>query len=225
MNQKNSLNWLLRVVELMKRVELNGATIDVLPVIKGLVSEESAVERAFDLVRPEAVGISISREELEGLRKKEDYDKYEPSDLEIAYGNFLSTFGMVKIPPPCYVKTLELSERAGITIVAIDMCEEHYTDAYCNCVGAIDLLRESFFVRRLTRKKFDLSSPQNFVLDWDRKVNASNGFKKLSQVREQYMAERIAQMASLYRKILAVVEYERADGIVMKLEKMASRDQ
>jgi hypothetical protein len=217
------LNWLLRVVGLMRRVEINGATIDVLPVVKGLVSEESAVERVFELVRPEVVGISISPEELEGLRKKEDYDKYEPSDLEVAYGDLLSTFGMVKIPPPCYVKALELSERKGITIVAIDMCEEHYTDVYCNCVGAIDLLRESFFVRRLTRKKFDLSSPRNFVLDWDRKVNASNGFKKLSQMREQYMTERIIQMASIHRKILAVVECERADGIVMNLEKMASR--
>ncbi|MDH7509022.1 MAG: hypothetical protein QHH00_06455 [Methanomassiliicoccales archaeon] len=208
----------------MRRVELNGTTINVLPVVKGLVSEESAVEKAFELVCPEVVGISISPEELEGLRRKEDYEKYEPSDLEIAYGNLLSLFGAVKIPPPCYVKALELSERTKTPLVAIDMDEEYYTEAYCNCIGTIDLLQESFFVRRLTRKKFDLSSPHNFVLDWDKKVNATSGFRKLLQMREQYMAERIMQMAPLYKKILAVVEYERANGIVANLERTSTRN-
>src|SRR5512145_658203 len=100
----------------MRSIELNGCKVTVLPVIKGLVSEEKKVEEAFESVRPNVVGISISKEELEGLSQKEEYDYIEPSFVEQVYKANLEAFGEVKIPPPCYVRTMDLCNEKGIKL-------------------------------------------------------------------------------------------------------------
>jgi len=202
----------------MRSVDLNGATIRILPVVKGLVSEEEVVTEAMRSFSPDAVGISISKEDLAGLRRKEDYDRYEPSVLEVAYGNCLAAFGKVRIPPPCYVRALDLCYEGGVHIIPIDMNEEEYSEAYCENVGALDLMKESFFSKGADRKKFDFSSPAEFAIDWDRKVNRSKGFRTLVRMRERHMAEVLAAMTGKYKKILAVVECERAKGIEEALE-------
>ena len=88
-----------------------------------LVSEGDSVEKAINEENPDAVAISISKEELVALGNKDDYDKYEPSDIEEIYGVLLETFGDVKIPPPCYVKARDVGTSKNITLVPIDMNE------------------------------------------------------------------------------------------------------
>ncbi len=197
----------------MRKVRVDGCDIHILPVVKGLVSEEEKISRAVDDLKPEAVAISISAEELDGLRNKEDYDKYEMSDLEIAYAAHLETFGEVKLPPPCYVKSLDICLERSITLIPIDMNEEAYSEAYCSQVGALDLLKESIFTSRVVKKRFDLSSPEDFVQDWDEKVNKAKGFRELEQIREKCMAEALLRLAGKFRSVLAVVECERASGV------------
>lgn len=185
--------------------------------MKGLVSEEESVSAAFAEFGPDAIAVSISREELEGLRRKEDYDKYEPSSLEIAYAENLETFGEVRLPPPCYVRALDLSEERGVPIVPIDMDEETYSDTFCELVGGMDLLRESMFARRAERRRFDLTSPRSFVIDWDRRVNRAKGFRGLEALREGHMAQELRKASKAHRRILAIVELERAEGVVASL--------
>jgi len=62
----------------MQEIELNGSKVFVLPVIKGLVSDGEKVRAAIVEIRPDAVGISISREELEGLRT------YKGEEIELS---------------------------------------------------------------------------------------------------------------------------------------------
>jgi hypothetical protein len=197
----------------MRSVEINGSTILFLPVVKGLVSEGEAVEKAIDEENPDAIAISISKEELAALGNKEDYDKYEPSDIEEIYSVLLETFGDVKIPPPCYVKARDIGTEREIPLVPIDMNEELYTESYCNEVGGVDLIRESMFVKRAHRKRFDFASAGAFALDWDRKINRPGGFRKLNSKREERMAEALWKLAGKYHKVLAVIEYERAENV------------
>ena len=197
----------------MRNVEINGSTIQFLPVVKGLVSEGDAVENAIDHENPDAIAISISKEELAALGNKEDYDKYEPSDIEEIYSVLLETFGEVKIPPPCYVRARDVGTAKNITLVPIDMNEELYTETYCYEVGGVDLIRESMFVKRASRKLFDFTSAGMFALDWDKKVNRPGGFRKLNQKREAHMADALGKLTGRYHKILAVIEYERAENV------------
>ncbi|MGD0056397.1 MAG: hypothetical protein ABSB83_00885 [Methanomassiliicoccales archaeon] len=208
----------------MRNVEVNGSVISILPVVKGLVSEEESVADAFAHISPDAVAVSISKEELEGLRRKEDYDKYEPSSLEIAYAETLSIFGKVVIPPPCFVKSLELCGKDSVPIIAIDMDEERFSDTFCDSVGGLDLLRESLFAKKAWKKRFDLSSPESFVIDWDRKVNKAGGFKELERAREKHMAEALTDAARSYKRILAVVEVERVEGVLENMQAPTQAD-
>lgn len=203
----------------MKSIRIESASLALLPVVKGLVSEGDAVVQAFEEIAPDVIAVSVSREELIGLRTREDYDKYAPSDLEIIYQAFLERFGEMRIPPPAYVKALDLSESEGTPIVPLDMNDEVYTEAYCNNVGTGDMIRESFFARRATGKKFDLSSPCAFARSWDARVNKAKGFKELELARERHMAAALRNLAKKYPRILAVVECERSEGVLSSLER------
>ncbi len=205
----------------MRKIRIKGCDIDILPVVRGLVSEEDSVVKAFDSVRPNAVAISISKEQLDGLRSKESYADYELSDLEIAYAAYLESFGEVRVPPPCYVKVLDLCEPLRLPLIPIDMNEDDYSQAYCDHVRTSDLFRESYFAGRVAKISFDLTSPTSFVLDWDRKVNKAKGFRVLEDLREGHMATTLTTMSKKYQKILAVVELERAVGVERHLQASA----
>lgn len=200
----------------MRTIELGTSRIAVLPVVKGLVSEAEAVSSAFSEVRPEAIAVSISREELDALRKREDYELYEPSDLEIIYQAFLERWGEVRIPPPAFVRAMEIAEREDLAIIPLDMNDQVYTEAYCDKVSTTDMIRESMFARRATGKQYDLSSPAAFAVSWDRRVNFS-GFRELEDAREGHMAGALSNLSRRYRSVLAVIEVERCDGVLARL--------
>ena len=206
----------------MRTIEVEASRITVLPVVKGLVSEAESVSKAFSDVRPDAIGVSISREELDGLRKREDYDLYEPSDLEIIYQAFLERFGEVRLPPPAWVRALEISEKESKAIVPLDMNDQVYTEAYCDKVSTTDMIRESLFARRATGKRYDLSSAAAFAVSWDQRVNFS-GFRELEDAREGHMAGALTNLSRRYRSILAVIEVERCDGVLARLGEGAGK--
>jgi hypothetical protein len=199
-------------------VRVGASAITFLPVVKGLVSEASAVSAAYDEVHPEVIALSVSREDLQGLRRPQDFDLYEPSDLEIIYQAILERFGEVRLPPPAYVRVVEIADRHGIAIIPVDMNDEVYTAAFCDLVRTRDMLREAMFARRATGKRYDLSDPCAFALSWDAQVNSSPGYRKLEEAREEHIAGALRDLSKLYRAVLAVVECERCDGVVARLE-------
>ncbi|OPY33383.1 MAG: hypothetical protein A4E32_00669 [Methanomassiliicoccales archaeon PtaU1.Bin124] len=197
----------------MQRIELGGCKIELMPVVKGLVSEGDRVRKAIEEMSPDLVCISISKEELEGLARKEDYAKYEMSFLEQVYQVHLETFGEVKLPPPCFVDAYDLCMAKGIKMLPIDMNEELYSEVYCLKVGGLDLLRESYFSNRAHKLRLDHSSPEGMVRSWDRRVNRAKGFRELNQEREKHMAECLRRLGGKKATVLALVECERADGV------------
>jgi len=206
----------------MRRIELNGSKLDIMPVVKGLVSEGEKVRQIIESTGPEIVCLSISKEELDGLSRKDDYALYEMSFLEQVYKIHLEEFGEVKLPPPCFVDAFDLCSEKGIKMMPLDMNEELYSETYCLKVSGIDLLREQFFSNRAHKLRLDHSSPENFVKAWDKRVNRAKGFKELNQDREKHMAECLRRLVDRNVSILALVECERADGVCGWLEKPAT---
>ena len=197
----------------MIRVRANDADIAILPAVKGLVSEGDSVAATIREFMPDAVGISVSREELEALRDKSIYGDYEMSALEETYAENLSQFGDVELPSPSYVSALDICEELGIPLIPLDMNDPEYTEAYCQNIKAADMVRDAFFSRNAGRKRFDLSSAKAFALDWDRRVNRTKGFRRLQQAREEHMATALRNMTRKHKRVLVVVEAERADGV------------
>ncbi len=202
----------------MRSIDVDGVTVHVLGVVKGLVSEKAKVREAILSLNPDVVGLGISAEELEALKVKEDYSKYEMSTLEEVYSVYLESFGQVELPTPAYVEAMDLCAEKHIDLVALDLNDSEYTDAYCARIGAMEMVRESFFTRGITRKRFNISSPEEFALDWDKRVNKARGFRELEEDRERHMAEAIRSLAKEKKVVLGIIEYERHEGVADLLE-------
>lgn len=202
----------------MPSVEVNGSRVHVLGVVKGLVSEEEKVESAIAKLSPDVIGLSVSKEQLAALRSKEAWEDYELSPLETAYKTLMQEFGEVKLPSPAFVKALEIAESSKVPVIPIDMNDNDYTEVYCQKVGAMDLVREGAFSKSVKRRKFDGASPESLAIDWDRRVNKAKGFRKLEAERERHMARALVKLCSRYRTVLALVDCERADGVIGQLD-------
>jgi hypothetical protein len=202
----------------MPSVRVNGAEVRVIGVLKGLVKDEEKVAKAFADYKPDAIGISTSKEELAALRVKETHSDYELSTLEQIYKIYMEHFGEVRLPTPAYLKTIELADAAHVPLIPIDLNDVEFTDLYCERIRGLDMVRESFYTRSIKRRKYRIGSAEEFALDWDRKVNRAKGFRQLERDREEHMALTLRNMSSKYQRILAVVEYERSAGVERSLQ-------
>lgn len=209
----------------LESVKTDGCTIHILPVIKGLVSESEKVRQAFDYVKPDMVAISISKEELEGLRNLPNDYEPELSRYEEIYADGLQRFGEVSAPPPCYVATLELADHRGIPLVPVDMDERSYTELYVMAISGGTLFRHSTRTWLLKHRKFSTEGPEEFVFAWDGAVNGLAGFRKIEKTRAETIARGILKTCSEQTKqVLAVVELERAGEVLDLIREGIKKD-
>ncbi|OGS45007.1 MAG: hypothetical protein A3K76_01560 [Euryarchaeota archaeon RBG_13_57_23] len=204
---------------MMDIISLGSCKVHILGVIKGLESEVEKVRKAFEEVNPEKVLISISKEELEGLRNLPEDFEPELSRYEEIYAEGLSRFGKVAAPPPCYVAALELSDHKGIPLIPIDLDERSYTDLYCAAVGGTSLFRHSTRTWLMKRRKYSLESPEAFVMAWDKAVNNLEGFRIIERKRTEQMAAGTREAVDGAERMLAVIEFERAHEVADLLRK------
>jgi len=198
----------------LEKLKVDGCTVHILGVIKGLKSETEKVRKAFEETKPDVVAISLSREEVEGLKNMPDDYEPELSRYEEIYAEGLGRFGEVAAPPPCYVATLELAQHEGIPLIPVDMDEQSYTDLYCAVVPGTALFRHSTRTWLLKRRTFSDDGPEKFVLAWDKAVNNMEGFKTIESRRAQAMAKGIRKACAGSKDLLAVIELERAADVL-----------
>lgn len=203
----------------LEKLKVDGCTVHILSVIKGLKSETEKVRKAFEETKPDVVAISLSREEVEGLKNMPDDYEPELSRYEEIYAEGLGRFGEVAAPPPCYVATLELAQHEGIPLIPVDMDEQSYTDLYCAVVPGTALFRHSTRTWLLKRRTFSDDGPEQFVIAWDKAVNNMEGFRLIESKRAEAMAKGIRKACQKSQSILAVIELERASDVLGILRK------
>ncbi len=203
----------------MKAIRLNDCKICMIGVIKGLVDEEEKVRKAYHDMMPNAVAISISIGELKGLEDflKKRYDVPLSNYEEEIYVRELKKFGEVRKPPPCFEIALKLCQKDNLPILPIDMDEERFSSAYCKYITYFQLIQKSFKGKRLNKKKFHASNAEIFVKEWDLMINGIKGFKMLEEERERFMAQKLSELTEKYKKILALIELERLNGVKKRL--------
>lgn len=204
-------------------LHVGDSKVYLLSIVKGLVSEGDRLKSCIEASKIEfdLGALSISKEELEGLKKlvagdlsEEDVDvDIRPSSPEKIYAEKLSRFGEVSLPPPAYTAFLNYCSEHKIEVVAFDMDEEHYTMAYCDHVTGTQWLRQAFREKRLQKKEIEAETPEEFALKWDAMINKLEGFQELERHREKVMAKNIKRL-SKRGSLLAVIEEERAKGVM-----------
>ncbi len=201
----------------MDVVRLGDAEVRLLPVVRGLPSEAGAVTNAFKSAPIKVAGLSVSPEELETLSRFHG-ETLEPENVEDqVYMAGLSAWEEPVMPPPCFTEAVRQAAARRVRLEALDLGEEAYADAYTECISALELVMQGRMEMRLSKKKFHVSTPEEFVLAWDAEVNRRAGFAALQHRRERHIASRIRELAADGRSILAVIEVERAKGVLAGL--------
>jgi hypothetical protein len=200
----------------MDEVRLGDASFHLLSVVRGPPSEADVVRRAIEAAQPTIVALSIGPEELQHLRSW-DGTPLEPDNFEEeVYVAGLSAWEPPVKPPPCFSAAIRSADARGARVEAIDMDEPSYTDAYVDCVSALELVFQGRLERRLRKKRFRATTPREFVLEWDAEVNGSAGFRRLQARREAFFASRLRALSGEGRT-LAVIEVERSAGVLEAL--------
>jgi len=201
----------------MEEVRLGEASVSILSVVRGLPSEGDSVVRAIESVRPDVLALSVSPEELETLRTYRGGNLEAGTTEEEAYVAGLSAWEEPILPPPCFTEAVAAATSRKLRLDALDMDEETYTDAYTTSVSTMELLLQGRMESRLLKKRFHVSTPQDFALVWDAEVNRTVGFARLQKEREKFMASRLREVAGDARRVLAVIEVERVKGVLAAL--------
>ena len=199
----------------MKTVEVNGCSVDLFPVIRGLVSEKDGIRKLFDK-KYDAVGVSLGPEDIDIISKRgEVTDKPDISDLDAVYAHLLMRFGKVDLPVPAYAELVDICRERSIDLLPLDMDDETFTEMFCKKVKPTDLFKETKVAKKALKHEFTASGPGEFAIEWDDYVNKKiRGFYLVSLQREAFIANEIAHHAAGKRNMLAVVELERMAGIL-----------
>ena len=203
-----------------EEIGLNGCSIAVIPVVRGLESNRELIRKEMDEIEPEVIALSISPEELEGLLHLDeiDVDDFALSDYEEMYVERLRQYSRVIFPPPAYTESVLYGREKRIPLASLDINERNFSELYVSLVSTSELIRHSVRKKRLKKRRFNADGPEEFAILWDRAINNLSGFRKLVEKREEYMAMRIGKLSENYRKIAAVVEVERAKGVMSRLK-------
>ena len=212
----------------LKVVRIKDNKLYLLGVIKGLTSERRTVRTAFHKLKPDAIALYLSEPELLGLKSVVDgKTKQVPlSRYEVIYARKLAfyaqkdkdKYGEVQVPPPALVEGLELGLKFEVPVVALDMGEKDYADAFVQNVSTFHLVRHSMRIKKLSKKKFDVKTPEEFTRAWDAELTKLKGFKNLESARERYMAKRLLELKAKFKRILAILEFERMEGVFNQLK-------
>lgn len=202
-------------------VKAGSPAITVFGGIKGLKRDGDLLKETFSEVKPDAILITISPEEVEGIIDfvKEPF-RMTLSDYEMIYGVNLRQYGEVQTPSPIYVDSAEISLKYHVPLIGLDMPEEKFSHTYSQTVSTWELIRHSVRKRRLLRSRFKDDTPEKFVESWNKTVNSIRGFRKMELLRMQEIISGIDRILgeAAYNTFLLVAEYEFYPDIVKHLE-------
>lgn len=205
-------------MERFKNIKIGNCEISLFGTIVGLTSEIEEVKKAFYRSSANLIAITISENELEGLKCLENENiKVELSSLEEVYARKLAIYGEVKVPPPSWEECLNLSKENDVKLIAIDMNDVDYSNAFIENISTLSLIWHSFSVKRWRRKKFKSKTAEDFVFEWDRTITKLRGFRNLELRREEHFVKKLRELSKNYESIFAILELQRFPGVYEKL--------
>ena len=201
----------------MRHIDLNGCSIDIIPIVNGLVSE---AERIRPLIGDyEAYGATVGIEGIQAIRNRANIDdEYDVSELDLVYAQHMGRFGTVEMPSPALCAFVDACTEKGKHVIALDMNDYDFTDMYCKTVKTGDFVKEHRLAKKGLKRKFEFKDPESFAIEWDEYVNTVNSYKKLSEKREEHIVKQIKDVTKYRKSLLMIIEIERLEGVMRLLE-------
>ena len=203
----------------MISLEMNGCRLDIIPIVKGLISERDKVIDAMSKNDYETCGVSWGIEEIEAVRRRDEITgDNETNDLDVVYLYKLKRFGDVDMPDPAFTYAVDEFSKKGVAVIPLDMSDDEFSEAYCREVSTWDFLKENKIVAKAMKKEFTSTSPEDFIMEWDSLINEIKGYRKMNALKEEFIADQIADLTKYRKNALILVDYERSERVVSLLE-------
>ena len=194
-----------------------GPTILVLAPVRGLTSDARALAGALDAFGPEAIGAGVAPEELRGLVEyfvdapAEPVVPLAPTELSEVRG--LCRFGEVRVPNPAFLESLRWGRAHRVPVEPLDPSEEETATLFTEHIGYVELVRRTVRERRVGRALPTPATPDEFAIQWERRVSSGRGSRRLAQARNEYLGQQATALARGAGSVAVVVDRERFDGI------------
>lgn len=197
---------------------LDGVTV--LGAVRGLVAEGERVRNRLNSLRPAAVGVAISAEELHGLREYFVGGGAEPvvplATTEAAEIRGLARYGEVSVPNPSVLETIRWSDGAGVPVEPLDPSDDRYASLFANSIGYFELVRRTLRERRLVKRGLSAPDADQFVRTWSDTIEHGAGSRRLRERRDAAVVEASEPLRVRYRPLAVVVDRERFEGLVAR---------
>jgi hypothetical protein len=191
--------------------------LTVFGVVRGLVREADRLTEALESLAPQALALGLSREEAESLTEHFVGAPTEPLvpllSNETAEIHALARFGEVRVPNPGFLAALEFGRRHGVSPAAIDPSEEQYAEMFGDEVGYVELVRRTLRERRLLRSPPKTADADDFIVEWDRRLNHGSGSRRLQLARDRVAVEGVHRLLAGRGRVAAIFDRERIPGL------------
>jgi hypothetical protein len=200
-----------------ERVPGGGPALLLLAPVRGLTSEVTELIRALEGHAPEAVGLGLSGEEMQGLLDYFVLADAEPivplSPMEASEVRGLSRFGEVRVPNPAFIEVLRWGHARSLPIEALDPDDERSASLFAEHIGYVELVRRTVREHRIARSPPTPSSADEFAVRWDRQVSGGRGSREFARARDRHLARAVERLGQGRSRTAVVVDRERFEAV------------
>ncbi|MDD5503410.1 MAG: hypothetical protein PHH26_08125 [Candidatus Thermoplasmatota archaeon] len=201
----------------MQSVKIGDCELFLVGTIHGLVSDREKVKSAFGIVKPDSLALAVAAEDIPALDALNGTSEVPPQDIDDDFLEKVSKYGKVELPPADLLEAYRLAKSAGIPVYSVDLDDNSYADEFCKHVSTWALVWQSLRTRRMLKRRYKAKTAEEFSHQWDRLHNKVKGFRCLEEAREKKIADELRAICAKHKKILAVVDIRRENGILEKL--------
>lgn len=189
--------------------------------VRGLHGEATSALTALAAYAPEAIGLGVSPDELQGLFEyfvRSEGDPIVPlTPNEASEVRGLVRFGEASVPNPSVVETLRFAQGRSLPVEGLDPSDENSATLFTEHIGYFELVRRTVAERRVARSPPQPSTPDEFAIAWDREIASGQGSRDLARARDAAFATGARRLAAGRRRVGLLVDRERFDGVRAEL--------
>jgi len=199
-------------------IERAVGSVTVLGAVRGLVADGERVRARLETVRPNAVGVAVSEDELHGFREYFVDAATEPvvplAPTEAAEIRALARYGEVGVPNPSVLAAIRWADSTKAPVSPLDPSDDEYSTMFARSIGYLELVRRTLRERSAGKRPPAAADADAFSLAWSRMIEPGAGSRRLRAQRDAVVAEGVERLRARFSSVAVVVDRERFEGLV-----------
>lgn len=190
--------------------------------VRGLLADAATIPPSLDRFAPEAVGVSVSEEELRSLEQYFGAVDGEPvvplSVTELSELRGLVRYGEVSVPNPSVLEAIRWGRARGVAVRALDPSDDGAAMLFTEHIGYVELVRRTVRENRFGRTPPKSATADDYAIAWADGVGGGRGSRRYAGARNAHLAEAARALGEGRGRVAVVVDRERFTDVRRELE-------